>query len=628
MSDGLLNFLFVGRIVPNKKIEDHIKLAEHYKRYVDTEYRFIFVGKTDGVPRYYDTIRALLAEYQMPADRFWFTGPVPEEDLATFYRTARVYVSLSEHEGFCVPLLEAMAADVPVLAYGSTAVPDTLGGAGVCFAPKDLELAAELLGELAYNDNLRARVIAGPAPASRRFRRRAASRRCGAPALDGELTMRIAFIVQRYGTEILGGSEYHCRLIAERLAARHDVEVLTTCARDYITWKNEYPEGTDRIKGVTVRRFANAHQRDIQAFNQYSEWIFSNPHARDDEMRWLEMQGPWSPALLEHLRRHHKSYDALIFFTYLYAPTVLGLEIDPARAILVPTAHDEPAIHLDIYKEMFRLPAAIAYNTEVERNFLKTTFEIRTIAEETVGCGVDLMQGEQADGDASPSLGRGGDASPAESDEIDVMAQVRSRGDAFRRRHRLHGPILLYGGRIDPGKGCEELLEYFTSYKEHGGDALLVLMGIKLMQLPEVPWVKFAGLLSERERLQALEAATIVVVPSPFESLSLLALEAMAVGTPVLCNGRSEVLVEHCLKSNAGLVLHRSRRVRRRRDAAAERRTPAARDGTEREGIREAELPLGCHPVEIRPPDCRGAWPLMRFRARVDSHPIDVARPA
>lgn len=161
LCDGLLNFLFVGRIVPNKRIEDHIRLAEHYKRYVDTEYRFVFVGRTDSVPRYYDTVRALIAEYQMPADRFWFTGAVPEEDLAAFYRHARVYVSLSEHEGFCVPLIEAMTADVPVLAYGSTAVPDTLGGAGVCFFPKDLELAAELLGELAYNDELRARVIAG-----------------------------------------------------------------------------------------------------------------------------------------------------------------------------------------------------------------------------------------------------------------------------------------------------------------------------------------------------------------------------------------------------------------------------------------------------------------------------------
>jgi glycosyltransferase involved in cell wall biosynthesis len=357
--------------------------------------------------------------------------------------------------------------------------------------------------------------------------------------------MRIAFIVQRYGAEILGGSEYHCRLIAERLAARHEVEVLTTCARDYIGWKNEYPEGGDRVKGVSVRRFAVIHTRDIQAFNTYSDWIFQNPHTREDELKWLEMQGPWSPALLEYLGRHHKSYDALIFFTYLYAPTLLGIQIDPQRSILVPTAHDEPAIHLDIYQEMFRLPAAIAYNTDVERNFLKTTFAIRTVAEETVGCGVDLMQGDVGDGEPAP---------PRDSDEaVDVLSQLRARGTSFRRRHRLQGDFLLYGGRIDPGKGCEELLEYFTSYKEHGGEANLVLMGVKLMQLPEVPWVTFAGLLSERERLEALEAATIVVVPSPYESLSLLALEAMAVGTPVLCNGRSEVLVEHCLKSNAGL---------------------------------------------------------------------------
>ena len=161
LSDGLTNFLFVGRIVPNKKIEDHIRLAEHYKRYVDADYRFIFVGKTDGVPRYYATVRALMAEFRMPADRFVFTGPVPDEDLATYYRTASVYISLSEHEGFCVPLLEAMSADVPVLAYSNTAVPDTLGGAGVQFAPKDLEFAAELLGELAYNASLRTRVIEG-----------------------------------------------------------------------------------------------------------------------------------------------------------------------------------------------------------------------------------------------------------------------------------------------------------------------------------------------------------------------------------------------------------------------------------------------------------------------------------
>ena len=159
--EGWLNFLFVGRIVPNKKIEDHIKLAEHYKRYVDEQYRFIFVGKTDATPKYYAAIQAMIERFRMPEGRFIFTGPVPDDDLATYYRMADVYISLSEHEGFCVPLLEAMAADVPVLAYSAAAVPDTLGGAGVQFAPKDLEYAAELLGELAYNDTLRAQVIAG-----------------------------------------------------------------------------------------------------------------------------------------------------------------------------------------------------------------------------------------------------------------------------------------------------------------------------------------------------------------------------------------------------------------------------------------------------------------------------------
>ena len=160
--DGeLVNFLFVGRIAPNKRIEDHIRLAEHYKRYVDAFYRFIFVGRYDAVPGYFSTIRALMTEYRLLDERFVFTGPVPDEDLCAYYRHAAVYISLSEHEGFCAPLLEAMAADVPVLAYDAAAVSETLGGAGVLFAPKDLEYAAELAGALAFDDGLRRSVIAG-----------------------------------------------------------------------------------------------------------------------------------------------------------------------------------------------------------------------------------------------------------------------------------------------------------------------------------------------------------------------------------------------------------------------------------------------------------------------------------
>jgi glycosyltransferase involved in cell wall biosynthesis len=161
LCDGLTNFLFVGRLAPNKRIEDHIRLAEHYKRYIDINYRFIFVGRADVVPRYYAMVRQLVVDYDMLPERFLFTGAVPDEDLGTYYRTASAYITLSEHEGFCVPLLEAMAADVPILAYGAAAVPDTLAGAGLQFAPKDLEYAAELLGTLAFDVDVRTAVIAG-----------------------------------------------------------------------------------------------------------------------------------------------------------------------------------------------------------------------------------------------------------------------------------------------------------------------------------------------------------------------------------------------------------------------------------------------------------------------------------
>ena len=362
--------------------------------------------------------------------------------------------------------------------------------------------------------------------------------------------MKLAFIIQRYGTEVLGGSEHLCRLVAERLAAQHEVDVLTTCARDYVTWRNEYPEGPDRIRGVTVRRFASARTRDIASFNKYSDWIYANPHSRADEMEWLKQQGPWCPALVDYLRRHHQQYDVLVFFTYLYAPTVLGLEVAPHRSVLVPTAHDEPAIRLDIFKEVFGRAEALCYLTDSERHFVQHQFADRPLLEEVIGVGVDIPQQQPYPRmPESPDL----DRTPGEGGEAEVPSHLVARGAVFRRRHRLHGPIVLYGGRIDPGKGCEELIEYFGSYVKNGGDATLALMGVRLMSLPEEPFIRFAGLLSDQERLQALEAATVVVCPSPYESLSLLALESMSVGTPILANARSAVLVEHCVRSNAGL---------------------------------------------------------------------------
>ena len=368
--------------------------------------------------------------------------------------------------------------------------------------------------------------------------------------------MRIGIIVQRYGAEVLGGSEQLCRLVAERLVAHHEVEVLTTCARDYVTWKNEYAEGSDRIRGVVVRRFAVSQTRDQEAFNRFSEWIYANPHSRADEMEWLKQQGPWSPALIEFLRRNQQQYDVLIFFTYLYAPTVLGLEVNGAKSILVSTAHDEPAIRLGIFKDVFSRPGAICYLTESERQFVQGAFPNRPLLEEVVGVGVDIPPQQPPARADSASVSRNLD-SPDPEDEEDpsqgLPPHLLARGAVFRRRHKLYGSTVLYGGRIDPGKGCEELIEYFGSYVKDGGDGTLALMGAKLMALPEEPYIRFAGLLSDSERVSALEAADVVVCPSPYESLSLLALEALAVGTPILVNARSAVLVEHCVSSNGGL---------------------------------------------------------------------------
>ncbi len=370
--------------------------------------------------------------------------------------------------------------------------------------------------------------------------------------------MRIAFIIHRYGPEITGGCEHQCRLVAERLAGQHDVDVLTTCARDSSTWKNEYPEGPDRIRGVTVRRFRNSQSHHRESFVKLSKSIFGSTHSRAEELEWLRQLGPWSPGLIEYLRKSHQQYDVLLFFGYQYATTVLGLEICPSRSILVPAApvnpvaDDEAAIHLEIYRDVFSRPAAILYNTDSERRYVQGDFSERAAIEDVVGVGIDIPQHNPY-----PRMPAPADEESSEDDAQDTASfpsHLLARGAVFRRRHRLHGPLLLCCERFEPGRGCEELLEYFGSYTDHGGDATLALLGVKLMSVPEDAHVRFAGLvMSERERMQALEAATLVACPSAYDSLPLSALESLSVGTPILTNARNPVLVEHCVASNGGL---------------------------------------------------------------------------
>src|SRR5262249_37589139 len=279
----------------------------------------------------------------------------------------------------------------------------------------------------------------------------------------------------------------------------------------------------------------------------------------------LKQLGPWSPGLIEFLRKNQQQYDVLVFFEYKYATTVLGLEVCPKRSILVPSSpagtggDDEPAVHLDIYQDVFSRPAAILYNTERERRFLQGDFSERPSIEEVVGVGVDIPQHNPyprmpAAADEDQQTGDEAQGADEELPGRTFSSHLLSRGAVFRRRHRLDGSLLLYNGRVEPGQGGEELLEYFSSYIEQGGDATLALVGVKLMSIPEDAHIRFAGLvLSDRERLQSLEAATIVACPSPNDGLALLALESLAVGTPILANARNPVMVEHCVASNGGL---------------------------------------------------------------------------
>jgi len=157
--DERLNILFVGRIAPNKKIEDLIKVTFYYKKYISPLVRLIVIGKTSSVPKYYESLIRLADEFYLQPDEISFTGHIADEEMFALYQASDVFLSLSEHEGFCLPLVESMIFDLPIVAYDSTAVPFTLAGGGILIKKKRVDYVAELLAELFHNQSLRKKVI-------------------------------------------------------------------------------------------------------------------------------------------------------------------------------------------------------------------------------------------------------------------------------------------------------------------------------------------------------------------------------------------------------------------------------------------------------------------------------------
>lgn len=367
--------------------------------------------------------------------------------------------------------------------------------------------------------------------------------------------MRFAFIAARYGADVSGGAEHACRLLAEQVSRRHDVEVLTTCAPDPRTWRNEYSEGVDRVRGALVRRFAVSQGHDAAGLARMSERVFAGPPIRADEIDWLKRTGPWSSGLIEHLKRQHRSYDALVFFSLWSPLTIQGLPIAGDRTVLFPHLQHHPALRFGIVAEALASAGAIGYISVTERRLLRSYVRVTPQHEEIVGIGIDPSQ-EQSyprhQQDPADTLSDEDDE-PSGSEERKEDSYLSGRGVPFRRRHRLYGSFALYGGRVAPDNGAEEMLEYFDSFAAGDGDTALVLMGVKMMKIPDERYIRLAGVLPERERMIAYEAADVTIAPGSDDLTAQPVLESFAVGTPVLACARNEAAVEHCRRANAGL---------------------------------------------------------------------------
>ncbi len=335
---------------------------------------------------------------------------------------------------------------------------------------------------------------------------------------------KIAFVVQRNGKEVNGGAEYHCFLIAKLMSRDWDVEILTTCALDYMTWENHYDEGIEVVDDISIRRFKVDTVRDTTAFNTYSSDILSQGEniSIDDAEQWMKLQGPLSSGLLDYIKEHKNHYDKFIFFTYLYATTYYGLPLVADKSILVPTAHDEPPIYLPIWDDWFKLPQYFVYNTIEEETFLKKRFPHIKFRGEIVGVGIN---------------------NPTDYSNI-----------TFRQKYNIYAPYILYVGRIDNSKGCDHLLEYFIRFKETNNIQLkLVLAGKSVIEIPEHKDIIHLGFVDEETKFAAIEGCEFLVNPSPFESLSMVLLEAWSLNKPVLVNADAKVMVGQCQRSHGGL---------------------------------------------------------------------------
>ncbi|MBK7975624.1 MAG: glycosyltransferase family 4 protein [Deltaproteobacteria bacterium] len=336
------------------------------------------------------------------------------------------------------------------------------------------------------------------------------------------MSRHLAVVVHRYGPEVDGGSEALARRIAHGLGRDDEVEVWTSCARDYLSWRNELPPGDSRDGPVTVRRFPVDRPRRIRWFGRLTQRLVAGPHTRANELDWMVRQGPRVVGLVEALRREGRSFDAVLFFTYLYYPAFFGLPEVADRAVLVPTAHDEPPLYFRIFEDLFAAAPGFVFQTPEERDLVRRRFSIQPRAETVAG--------------------------------VSLRAPERVDADSFRRKFGLEGPLVLCVGRVDRVKGSVHLAEAFLEYRARGGEGTLVFLGIVRAPMPSDPAIRCLRMGRGDGQVERSGAADVSVIASPYESLSLAFLESAAVGTPVLAYGVSAVLAGQCARFGVGMT--------------------------------------------------------------------------
>jgi glycosyltransferase involved in cell wall biosynthesis len=333
--------------------------------------------------------------------------------------------------------------------------------------------------------------------------------------------LRIAFVIQRYGLEVAGGSELHCRWLAEHLSRDHAVEVFTTTARDYVEWGDPYPEGEALVSGVVVHRF-DARRRDLRRLAALQERVFGGPHTRGEEEAWYEANGPVSPGLVQALVREKDRFDRFIFYSFRYHPVFAGLPAVREKALLVPTAEEDGALSLGVAQELLRMPRALLYLTPEEKALVESRSGNRDLPSAVIGTGLEPAAG------AAPDV---------------------------RERFFVERPFLLYVGRIDRNKGCPVLFAFFTRFvEETGRDVDLLLGGKSVIPIPNHPRIRHLGSLTEGEKAGLMASCAVFVMPSALESLSIVLLEAWQRAAPALVNARCRVLEGQCRRSDGGLA--------------------------------------------------------------------------